>query len=120
MPLRTQAMVYNILVTDVRAAAMYPNKPVATFQSVYTPHHTYACKYTQDDPPDGPKCENKSAFYGSLVVISIGAHVYASLYLLSLLLSRSLLFLSLFLCRQCLPTLFYSPSDLCSSAHLSA
>src|SRR5690606_29706 len=29
--------------------------------------HTYACKYTQDDPPDGPKCENKSAFYGSLL-----------------------------------------------------
>ncbi|EGD78280.1 hypothetical protein PTSG_09344 [Salpingoeca rosetta] len=51
-----QGVIYNVLVTDTYRAALYPNEPIESFQSVYAPAHTYACSLTND--PNFDNCHH--------------------------------------------------------------
>lgn len=54
----TQGVVYNVLVTDTFRHQQNPSDPIEKYQSIYTPHHTYAC--TSHNEPGKENCSNLS------------------------------------------------------------
>jgi len=67
-----QAIVYNILVTDVFHASLNPHDPIERYQSVYTPRHTYACHFSPEDKRSNPKGSScRSHLPADLITISV-------------------------------------------------
>eukprot|EP00043_Microstomoeca_roanoka_P001072 m.30742 g.30742 ORF g.30742 m.30742 type:complete len:655 (-) comp10636_c2_seq2:131-2095(-) len=65
-----QGVIYNVLVTDVYRASLYPDEPIETFQSVYAPSHTYACSML--DEPDSISCHHIMSIFYLAVCLGLG------------------------------------------------
>jgi hypothetical protein len=67
-----QGVVYNVLVTDTFRHQQNPSDPIEKYQSIYTPHHTYAC--TLHSEPGKENCSNlsESGARGSFLCFTFG------------------------------------------------